>query len=151
MLTESSSFVDYDMLMRYYGGGIGRGDSTGVSEVKVGPAEVMHESPDAHFKFKDMDEGSDDDEADDPAPGDSMRKRKWQVHFKCILQIAVYPRCSTCVENPYGGFCMNQRSLYHLARAPPPTKRFVGLSASSHSHTNSRQPYYDRWEILTGL
>jgi len=55
------------MFMRYYGGGVGHGDSVAVTEITVDPEEVVYESPDARFEFEDMDEESDDDdEADDP-------------------------------------------------------------------------------------
>ena len=67
-LTKLSSFVDRDIFMRYYGGGVGHGNSAAVAEVAVDPAEVVYESPDTRFKFEDTDEesGDDDDEADDP-------------------------------------------------------------------------------------
>ena len=40
-LTKLSSFVDRDMFICYYGGGIGRGDSTAVAEPKFDPVQVV--------------------------------------------------------------------------------------------------------------
>jgi hypothetical protein len=66
-LTRTFSFVDRDMFMRYYGGGVGHGDSVAAAEVTVDPEEVVYETADAPFQFENVDEESDDGgEADDP-------------------------------------------------------------------------------------
>lgn len=72
-LIKLPSFVDRDMFMRYYGGGIGHGDTAADAEVSVDPAEVVYESSEARLEFQDMDDDDDDDDDDDEAddPGES--------------------------------------------------------------------------------
>ena len=61
------------MFMRYYGGGIGHGDSAAAAELEFDLGEIVYESPDAHPEIEDTDEESDDDDDDDRAddPGES--------------------------------------------------------------------------------
>ena len=55
--------------MRYYGGGVGHGDSAADADVAADPGEVIYKGPVDSIKFKDVEEESDDtgDDMDDPS------------------------------------------------------------------------------------
>jgi len=63
------SFVDRDMFMRYYGGGVGHGDSAADVGVAADLEEVIYEGPVDPIKFEDVEEESDDtgNDTDDPS------------------------------------------------------------------------------------
>jgi hypothetical protein len=88
-LTKSSSFVDHNMFMRYYGCGVGHRDSAAVIEVTSDPEEVMYESPDARFKFEDTEESDHDDGDEVDDPGESTDEGMANVYS--VSYVAVHP------------------------------------------------------------
>lgn len=67
------------MFIRYYGSGIGHGDSTAVADVIADPAEAVYESPDISLEIEDSDEESDDDNGTDD-PGESTDEETANIY-----------------------------------------------------------------------
>jgi len=56
--------------MRYYGGGVGHGDTVADVGVAADPEEVIYEGPVDPIKFEDVEEESDDTGDDTDGPSD---------------------------------------------------------------------------------
>jgi len=93
LTNRSPSFVDRDMFMRYYGWGVGHGDSVAGEKVTVGQGEALDENMDDQVtpeglrvesdegEDEDEDEDEDDGDADDPTnPGESLDEETANVY-----------------------------------------------------------------------
>ena len=68
------------MFMRYYGGGVGHGDSAVDVEGTIDPGEVVYESSADHMKPEDVEEESDDADDDLSDPGESSDEEAANVY-----------------------------------------------------------------------